>query len=278
MRIRFVGIFLCAAAILSAAVGARAQAPATYYLALGDSLAQGVQLGPTGDVITNQGYADDLYAQFQPRIPGLQLAKLGCPGETTTSMIEGGVCPYPEGNQLAAAVSFLKTHTVSFVTIDIGANDVDGCISSTGAIDQNCVQAGFKSTAANLPYILGRLKLAAPHAQIVGMNYYDPFLAAWTLVANGKAVATESLASATEFNVILGSIYKVFGVPVADVATAFRTYNFAAVPVENLPVNVFMVLSWTYMGAPPPLGPDFHCNAAGYAAIAGAFASQITLH
>jgi lysophospholipase L1-like esterase len=276
MRIRLAGLFVCA--ILSGAVVARAQGSAPYYLALGDSLSQGVQLGPSGDVITDQGYADDLFAQFGPRIPGLMLAKIGCPGETTASMIEGGICPYAEGSQLAAAEDFLKTHTVAFVTIDIGANDVDGCISTTG-IDTTCVQNGFKSVGANLPYILGRLRLAAgPRTQIVAMNYYDPFLAAWIVPSNGKALATESLAAATEFNVILGSIYTVFGVPVADVAHAFQTYNFAPVPGENLPVNVFLVLTWTYMSAPPPLGPDFHCNAAGYAAIAGAFASKIAPH
>jgi lysophospholipase L1-like esterase len=275
LRIRLAGLSICA--ILLGAACAHAAAPSTYYLALGDSLAQGVQLGPTGDVITNQGYADDLFAQLSPRTPGLALAKLGCPGETTSSMIDGGICSYSEGSQLAAAESFLKTHTVALITLDIGANDVDACITTAG-IDTNCVQDGFQSVGSNLPYILRTLRRAAgPHTQIVAMNYYDPFLAAWTLSSNGHALAVESLAAATEFNAILQSIYVVFGIPVADAAAAFRTYNFAPLPGENLPVNVFLVLSWTWMSAPAPLGPDFHPNAAGYAAIAGAFATKISL-
>src|SRR5262249_12811192 len=67
--------------------------PATYYLALGDSLAQGVQPNASGvSVMTRDGYPDRVYAVLHASRPGLKLVKLGCPGETTTSMINGGVC------------------------------------------------------------------------------------------------------------------------------------------------------------------------------------------
>jgi lysophospholipase L1-like esterase len=275
IRLVFLSVFvmLCGPALAHAAAGP------TYYVALGDSLAVGLQPSASGDVPTNQGYADDLYAQFSTRIPGLSLTKLGCPGETTSSMIQGGVCGYyPVGSsQLDAAVSFLQTHEVAFVTLDIGANDVDGCVSAI-AIDEACVQAGFASIRANLPWILGQLRKAAgPQTLIVGMNYYDPFLAAWELGENGQELALQSLVAATEFNLILSAEYAAFGVPVADVAQAFRIYNFLPVPGENVPVNVFLTLAWTWMGAHPPLGPDIHPNAAGYAVIAGAFASKIAL-
>ena len=57
--------------------------------------------------------------------PGLRLIKLGCPGETTGSMVDGGSCRYQGGSQPAAAVSFLRAHRghVSLITLDIGAND-----------------------------------------------------------------------------------------------------------------------------------------------------------
>jgi lysophospholipase L1-like esterase len=273
MRIRFVALFillnLCAALPLHAASGP------TYYLALGDSLAQGVQWSATGDILTTQGYVDDLYVQFKQSVPGLALEKLGCPGETTTSMIHGGVCPN-YSSQLEAAVSFLQTHQVAFVTLDIGANDVDGCVSAT-AIDTACVQAGLNTVGSNLPWILRELRGAAgPHTPIIAMNYYDPFLAAWARGGNGPALALQSLGAATEFNLLLDAIYSAFGVPVADVAQAFRTYNFTPVPGEDIPVNVFLTLAWTWMDAPPPFGPDIHPNAAGYAVIAGAFAKKIT--
>ena|SRR3984957_19848763 len=106
------------------------------------------------------------------------------------------------------------------------------------------------------------------------MNYYDPFLAAWPLGSNGQALAGESLLAASFF---LESVYQAFNIPVADVAQAFHIYDFALVPNINLPLNVFLTLTWTWMGAPPPIGPNIHANAAGYAVIAGAFANKIAL-
>ena len=44
-------------------------------------------------------------------------------------MINGGVCRYRDGSQLAAAVAFLQAHRgrVLLVTLDIGANDPEHC-------------------------------------------------------------------------------------------------------------------------------------------------------
>jgi lysophospholipase L1-like esterase len=250
----------------------------TYYVALGDSLATGYQPGdPTDTPNAGYGYADYLEAQLVKSRLGLQLVKLGCFGETTTSMIQGGMCSLdPAGDsQLDQAVNFLETHAqqVVLVTLDIGANDVDHCISTSG-IDTTCIQTGFASVGSNLPWILRRLRQAAgPHTPIIGMNYYDPFLAAWALGKSGQALALQSLAATTDFNVLLGALYAVFNVPVADVAQAFRTYNLLPVPGENEPVDVFVVLAWTWMSLPTP---DIHPTSAGYAAIAGAFASKIS--
>lgn len=270
-------VLLCGPAL------AHASARPTYYLALGDSLAQGVQpLGPSGqDVETTQGYVDDLFALLRTRMPALSLTKLGCPGETTSTMINGGVCTYLEGNQLAAAVSFLQAHhgQAGLVTLDIGANDIDGCfILSTVSIDPGCVTTALGSVASNLPRILTELRIAAgPNTLILAMNYYDPFLAAWKLLPppNGPALAHASLQVATAFNGALETVYQTFDIPVADVASAYHISNFTLVPVVNLPVNVFLTLTWTWMGAPPPFGPNVHPNAAGYAVIAGAFAEKV---
>jgi hypothetical protein len=123
---------------------AGATTPTPYYLALGDSLSQGVQPNSAGvSVETDHGYANDLYSLYRYEVPGLQLAKLGCPGETTTTMINGGICSYsPFRSQLAAAVAFLGTHHVVLVTIDIGANNVDGCVSG-GSVSLPCIFGGI---------------------------------------------------------------------------------------------------------------------------------------
>src|ERR1700679_464567 len=107
-----VRIALAAAVAVAAAVTACSgsasshfvAAPASYYLALGDSLSQGVQPDSAGtSVETGQGYADQLYAMLRRSQPALRLVKLGCPGETTATMIHGGICKYGDGSQLGAA-------------------------------------------------------------------------------------------------------------------------------------------------------------------------------
>lgn len=266
-------LFLCGLICFLALTFAAAQS--NYYLALGDSLAIGIQPSPSGDVPTNQGYVDDLYKALRLRMPGLGLVKLGCSGETTSTMRNGGICTYTAGSQLAAAVAFIETHHVSLITMDIGANDIDHCISISG-VDPTCVAEAFASVESDLPQILAALRAAAgPNTPIVGMNYYDPFLFAWILGSEGQTLAKASVTVTNEFNAVLQGAYQAFSIPVANVAHAFQTNNFTMIPFINLPVNVEVILAWTWMGAPAPLGPDVHPNALGYAVIAGAFAEKI---
>jgi lysophospholipase L1-like esterase len=289
---------LAAAALLatpaSAAPGpARHGVPPTYYLALGDSLSQGVQPAtpplPPGvslgqSVETSQGYADDLYARYAPAFRGsLKLEKLGCPGETTTSMLTGAgsPCTYRQGSQLAAALAFIRAHRgeTGLITIDIGANDVDGCIIA-GTISQACVASGIAAVKHDLPLILGALRHAAGgHVRIAGMNLYDPFLSDYLTGAAGQATATESVTLTEQVNQLLAASDKAFGVRTADVQDAFSTADFtdtATLPgVGTVPLNVARICAWTWMCAPSPVGPNIHANAAGYQVIATAFKRAI---
>ena len=258
--------------LTSAASGAEGP---RYYLALGDSLSIGIQRAGGVHIATNRGYADDLHALYRLRIPGLKLAKLGCSGETTTTMVTGGVCAYPLHSQLAQAVDFLHTHRVAFVTLDLGANNVLRCLSGT-VVDQTCVVNAINAIFVDLTQILPALRAAAgPAVPIIAMNYYSPFLAAWIRGEAGQALALQSYQATLAVNAVLENIYGAFQVPVADVEAAFRTGDFTPVPGLNVPLNVLLVLSWTWMGAPPPNGPDIHPNSLGYAVIAGAFAKRL---
>jgi lysophospholipase L1-like esterase len=252
---------------------------ASYYLSLGDSLAQGVQPNSSGtSVETNQGYADQLFTALKGGNPALRLAKLGCPGETTATMIKGGLCTYPKGSQLAQAVAFLKEHAghVQLVTIDIGANDLNPCLVLTSVPKiVACLTKVFPKMVTNLEKIMTALRGADP-GLIIGMKYYDPELAGWLQgTPAARALATDSVTLAEVFDKDLSTVYKAFKARVADVYTAFHTANLKSkvtLPAFGVvPKDVAYICFYTWECAPPPVGPNEHANALGYGVIANAF-------
>ena len=271
---------IAAAGTASASSGSSAGNARSWYVSVGDSLAAGVQpIGDPADLYrTDAGYAEQLLGIARATSPKLNLVKLGCPGETTTTMIAGGICSYPHGSQLQEAVAFLHAHRaqVAFVTIDIGANDFP-CQAA------ECVPAGVAAIQANLPGILADLRAAAgPTVPIVGMTIYNPFLANWLLGPDGQAFARASASQLLgPVNGLLRGIYGGSGVGVADIEAAFSSNDFdTQVDVPGLglvPLNVARICVWTWVCAPAPLGPDNHANAAGYAAIARAYAAALRL-
>jgi len=272
----------------SPALAAHRAAPstATYYLSLGDSLAQGVQPNSSGvSVPTNEGYPDQLFAALHTANPTLQLVKLGCPGETTVTMMKGGICTtYSTGSQLAQAAAFLGAHRghVQLVTIDIGANDLNPCLppnlTNITAIIK-CLNGVFPTIQANLTTIMNTLTTASgswPEPPIIGMNYYDPELAAWlTGTAAGKALAKDSILLAQGFGNLLAGVYTAFGAKVADVLTAFHTTQFGIkvhLPLfGQVPKAVAYICTYTWQCAAPPVGPNIHANILGYGIIANTF-------
>ena len=249
-------------------------APPTYYLALGDSLSQGVQPDAAGvSVETRDGYPDQVYAALRPSHPTLKLVKLGCPGETTSTMINGGTCHYQGGSQLAAAVGFLRAHRgrVLLLTIDIGANDPEHCGSQPSLTQlASCAATGVPAAVTHLATIMARLKAAAgPGVRIVGMNYYLPALAEWRDGLPGHVVAWAAERLAANYNDLLDHVYTSAGARVANVFGAFDTADFAE--QGTTPRNVALLCQWTWACAAPPRGPNQHANQAGYQVIARAF-------
>jgi lysophospholipase L1-like esterase len=260
-----------------------------YYLSLGDSLSVGDQPNAQGVTLpTDQGYADQLYAALRGHDHDLRLAKLGCPGETTATLNGGGICGYAgdqrysltadTGSQLAAALAFLHAHRghVPLITIDIGANDLNGCVA-LGSISAVAACAGpaIQAAGKNLAVTLGALRAADPQATIAGMSYYVPELAAWLTGASGQAFAEGAVQLGEGLNATLAVDFKAAGAPVADVFDAFKSTDFTdTVPLPgfgSVPENVALVCQWTWECAAPPVGPNEHANAAGYAIIAKAF-------
>ncbi len=174
-----------------------------------------------------KGYVDDIFAKELKRHHGLVLENLACSGATTGSMINGPGCSYTTGTQLGDAEGFLRAHAgeVAFITIDIGANDVDGCIVGT-SIDPTCVTNGLQIVTTNLPVILSGLAAAGGSTPIVGMSYYDPFLAAWLLGSSGQSLAQQSVTDLDSLNTLLQGDYGT--TRTADVADAFDSSDFSA--------------------------------------------------
>jgi lysophospholipase L1-like esterase len=258
-----------------------APAPAhAYYLSLGDSLAAGVQPNSKGaDIRTRFGYANQLYTALHLGNPLLKLEKLGCPGETTGTMMKGGICKYTHKTQLAQAAAFLQAHAghVQLVTIDIGANDLNPCLVLTSLPKLvACLNKVIPQAAKNLGTILGTLRKFDPKGKIIGMAYYDPELADWLKgTKTGRTFAQDSIALAEGFNGALGAAYKHFGVPVANVFKAFGSSLFkqhSTLPAfGSLPRDVALICSYTWECAAPPVGPNEHANILGYGVIANTF-------
>jgi len=259
-----------------------------YYLSLGTSLSVGVQPDGNGILLpTNNGYADQLFDSIRPAFEGagaqpteLRLVKLGCPGETLDDMINRGNCLYIAGSQLDAAVDFLTDNPgkVHLVTIDMGGNDFRnaGCIGAT--VDIDCANAVSAQISIDLATVLTALRNAAgPDTTIVGMNYYNPYLASWLVDAAGQTYAVESAQAVAVATNFLGTTYATAGMPVADVAAEFESDDFATIvqssqppPNNLLPVNVANICELTYM-CDPAVGPDIHARSVGYSRIADAF-------
>jgi lysophospholipase L1-like esterase len=283
--------------IASLAPAAAQAAKPKYYLALGDSLSVGMQPNSAGITVeTQRGYTRQLFAAKRRSIPGLRFYSLGCGGEDTGSMLGTGPtahCQYTgdrrlgyskrrKGSQIASAEKFLREHRgeVAFVTIDIGANDVDSCAAG-GVINGACLQAGIAAIKRNVPKISRRLRAAAGRSvTIVGMTLYDPFLELY-FDPNTRGVAVASVQLAKQINQSITDGHKRNGVgKVVDLSTAFRTADTTPVsysgPLTNnqpqqVPRNVERICKYTWMCVPRPVGPNIHANATGYGVIANAF-------
>ncbi len=284
------GLFLAllALTLLAAAPSALAAQRPHYYLALGDSLAVGYQpLGSGGQGIeTSQGYSNDLRAHYARQVRKLKLVEVGCPGDTTGSLLTGQGndvaaafygCDRTGGSQLAAAVKFLKAHhrkgEVPLVTIDIGADDIVPCVSEpTFAQIITCVGAGEQAIRTNTPKILKALRRAAPKGtRFAAMNLYDPVLAD-ELNPSTATLGAASLSLSKSVNAVITAADKGSKFKTANVAKAFDTYNTSKPNAgQQLPTDLVNICNLTWMCAVSPIGPNIHANATGYEVIAGAF-------
>ena len=140
----------------------------------------------------------------------------------------------------------------------------------------------WQESGETLESMLATLREAAgPDTTIIGMNYYNPYLASWLEGDAGQELAVASAQAVALFNGVLASTYDTAGMPLADVALAFQSDDFTTMvpltqsPDVMVPVNVNNICDFTYMCAPDPRGPDIHANDEGYILIADTFAGVL---
>jgi lysophospholipase L1-like esterase len=282
-RLALIGLLVVMTTFPSGTAGAGA-APVPHYLALGGSASVGFQPVP-GDPHgrpTHQGYTRDLVSQLGRRWPGLELVAVGCPGETTGTLLAGGDrCHYAQGSQLAEAVDFLRAHRdTRLITVDIGFNDIARCIERWH-VHTACVSQGVAAVRRQLPTVLSALREAAgSRTEIVGVGHYDPYLALELHGEAGRRLAAASLQAIENLDGALRSIYAHFGMPMANVLGAFASTDAGPVTVDGRvePVNVERTCQLTWMCARRPLGPNVHPNDRGYRVIARAIEDALSLH
>jgi lysophospholipase L1-like esterase len=163
----------------------RHPAPKRFYLALGDSIAYGIQpakvtagLPPSG---FRTGYVDVFAKRLRTLAPRLQVVNYSCPGESTKTFVSG-LCPWTlnaqklhdehKGSQLGAALAFLRAHRgqVSPITLTLWSNDItelsNACNDNLACVKARAPRA-LGQFAARLGSILKKLRAAAPSAVVV---------------------------------------------------------------------------------------------------------------
>jgi lysophospholipase L1-like esterase len=193
-----------------------------HYLGLGDSLAYGFQPNCLTTPCT-KGYVTDLFQILQTE--GVKdVTNYGCPGETSSTFINGG-CPFAPPNtppQLTAAVAYLTANAgkVSPVTLDIGANDVlHDTDPSTCKVNRTQFNIDLATLDTNLKFILFQLKAALTinghvKGDLVLMNYYDPLQNLCPNTVHFTQRLNEHLAADTKaFGFFIVNVFGAFGGP-----------------------------------------------------------------
>jgi lysophospholipase L1-like esterase len=267
------------------------------------------ELAKTGTITPanfNDGYVDDFGATLKLLGPivgtkSVTTINEGCPGETTETFLNGsgvpGFCaggatnpkglfpdfflhhPYTHSSQMADALAILAENpNVSPITLNIGSNDVLQFLETKCGFPagDTCTEAQviaeYEHITANVSIILGKLRAAAPKAQIVLIGAYNPFP---TVIAGGD----QQLAKLAQL--LAGAASKVPGTSFANSEPPFNPASvFTSLPES---ADIPTVCAFTAMcpgGTFNPASPqaDIHPTKLGYGVMAGVVSLAFLTH
>jgi lysophospholipase L1-like esterase len=251
----------------------------------------------------DEGYVNDFDEVVKLFNPNVKLINDGCPGEGTETMIHGsgveiaGVkfCggedatpfpyaylhhPYSTSTQLSDALAILRgnPNEVSPITLDIGANDLlhyvakyCGFLEGKDTCTETQFEEEFRHIGANVAYILGQLRAAAPSAEIIMVGLYNPYP---DYPSEGSDRITEGLDKALET-----AASSVPGPPISF-ANPLPLFNPSTVlgPPESTDLKTICVLTaMCPEGKFNPAG-DIHPTKLGYQVMAGVVALEFLTH
>ena len=261
-----VALVVLAAPAAGAASGPVYQKPQAYYLALGDSIAYGMQPAKAEAGLQpskyNTGYVDVFAARMRALAPKIKVVNYACPGESAKTFIQGGCSGRADvkglhnaykGTQLAAALAFLRAHPgqVGPITLTLWGNDLFDDFAPSCKGDPSCVvshsAAGLARFNSRLSTIVGKLRAAAPRAEII-------LTGAWNFDVERRV----------QVDPLLRSIDAVIGrVAAGKRARVAKMYSvFSAVGGKKAPVCALTFICTK---------GDPHPTDAGYRAMAAAF-------
>ena len=265
-------------------------APASYYLALGDSLSAGYQTqavntdrsckDAVNDATGHEGYVCLMYMHLLKLYPRMGVVNYGLaasPGEDTCSFRSvtnclgatarrdngpGDTAPYNVAKvaQLKAALKFIKSHPgkVKVITLNLGGNDMFPLLKLAlsgnlqGAV--SALPAVETRLATNYEYIASKLRQADVTAHIVFINQYDPL--------SGVPAA----AFGPHGDLLLGFATQALKQMNAEVKHAASTNHARYADVYTPFVGKSPML--THITETGPEAPNIHCTDMGYSAYA----------
>jgi lysophospholipase L1-like esterase len=281
-----------------------AHSSSSYYLAMGDSLAYGYQAAqfnaqfPAVNPASFVGYVEKFGAHMQQSNPGLTIVNDGCPGETTSSLLNGfnpagGLCGrgsgfpytflhhnYGLGNsQMQDGLNFLNAHstTTSPITLNAGANDLlvflGSCGFGTVSYNPTCVTNGIAGVQAtilnNIRSILDQLQAVTPAAasNYVVMGLYNPYPGVLSVGGMGGDAIISLL------NSQIRTLAQSHGAHFVNPLPVFNPSGAAGGPESGDIPTICALTNMCPGNTFNPASGDIHPNAKGYAAMASLFES-----